>query len=722
MQHHLGFHRIVFFYLLTTLVVFSFENSSASSLFRKVSSFKEDSTAHADTNLIHAIQLQELVVSAFNREQRLSQIPGSISLLTSVQLEQQSSLNLVQTLNLSSGVFAHNGTFNTSRISIRGIGARTPYATGKIRAYFENIPLTNGSGISSVEYIDPAITNQIEIIKSPASSAYGAGLGGTILLRSKEAENFVPVLSHHLQVGAFGWINNTTAFETKRKKFFTRMVYNNGSYDGYRENNSHRRQSLSTVGGVVLSDRTNLRMVLMLNRMKAYIPSSIDSNSYYNKPTSAATNWLKTNGFEDGRRGIAGLSVHHIFRSSILFDASLFSIFSDESEVRPFDLFDESRRLFGYRLKTSRKFAAEKLVFVLTSGTEMFLEGVIFRNFQNKDGFGAKGNPISENEEFIRSVDFFVQGDVDLKRANLSLGLNAHTSDNKYTNFSYILAKKTNGRYSNGWVLSPRLSANYLLWSNNHLFASISHGFSPPSLSETLHSDGTINIDIKPEKSFTYEVGLRGRIFKDIGWYDFSFFIMDVTDLLVTERVGEDAWVGRNAGRSLHRGAEVEAQFFFIKENLFLHASPAFLSALDLKLSWTVNDFRFKEFMDQNQDLKGNLLPGIPNQAFSLVLHVQNRHSLYSNLTFRAVGKMPMNDLNTKFTEPYQLLDIMVGIKKSFNKVLLNAYINVNNVFNEKYAAMILVNAPAFGTQSPRYYYPGLPVYLTAGIKINWFY
>jgi iron complex outermembrane recepter protein len=60
-----------------------------------------------------------------------------------------------------------------------------PYATGKIRAYFNHIPLTNGSGISIVEHIDPAVIERIELTKGPASSVYGAGLGGTINITAR---------------------------------------------------------------------------------------------------------------------------------------------------------------------------------------------------------------------------------------------------------------------------------------------------------------------------------------------------------------------------------------------------------------------------------------------------------------------------------------------------------------------------------------------------------
>jgi iron complex outermembrane receptor protein len=64
-----------------------------------------------------------------------------------------------------------------------------------------------------------------------------------------------------------------------------------------------------------------------------------------------------------------------------------------------------------------------------------------------------------------------------------------------------------------------------------------------------------------------------------------------------------------------------------------------------------------------------------------------------------------------------------VGVKLAFEKVVgnysLNLYTGVQNLFNEHYASMILVNAPPLGTVAPRYYYPGSPRSFYAGLKIS---
>jgi len=63
-------------------------------------------------------------------------------------------------------------------------------------------------------------------------------------------------------------------------------------------------------------------------------------------------------------------------------------------------------------------------------------------------------------------------------------------------------------------------------------------------------------------------------------------------------------------------------------------------------------------------------------------------------------------------------------MKTQYDKLLLrnftlSLYAGVQNLMNEKYASMVLVNALPTATASPRYYYPGNPRSFYTGIKIQ---
>ncbi len=120
--------------------------------------------------------IKEVIVSITDFNQPYQSIAGSVSLLAGNNIMVDDQYKISEVLNRVPGIFMHSGSFNTNRLIIRGIGSRTPYATNRVKAYFEEIPLTSGEGISILEDIDLQSIGRIEVIKGPASGIYGAGL------------------------------------------------------------------------------------------------------------------------------------------------------------------------------------------------------------------------------------------------------------------------------------------------------------------------------------------------------------------------------------------------------------------------------------------------------------------------------------------------------------------------------------------------------------------
>jgi iron complex outermembrane receptor protein len=112
-------------------------------------------------------------------------MPSNIAILNKEALLRSDQSSFISSLNNISGVYAHEGTNNTSRITIRGLGARSPYATNRLKAYFNEIPLSSGDGTTLVEDIDPSFIQSISLIKGAKSAMYGHGIGGVLLMNGK---------------------------------------------------------------------------------------------------------------------------------------------------------------------------------------------------------------------------------------------------------------------------------------------------------------------------------------------------------------------------------------------------------------------------------------------------------------------------------------------------------------------------------------------------------
>jgi iron complex outermembrane recepter protein len=661
--------------------------------------------------------LDEVVVTAFNVSRRLLSTPGSLSLIGPEQIEASRPSTVLPLLNQASGVFAHAGTLSTSRITIRGIGAREPYATGKIRAYFNNIPLTNGSGTSIVEHIDPSIIERIEIIKGPATSAYGAGLGGTINITARQPSQRANGITNSFQAGSFGLFRNSLMLDGSRKNKAGSLVYSRTTMDGYRQNSQYRRDALTGTGQFNMGNKTRGTALLYYSDMKGFIPSSIDSLAFMNTPRAAAQNWLNARGYEDTQKLLAGVSGTHQINAELLIDISLFTTLHYEMERRPWDFLYEDRESGGTRTKLTWLQQAGMVQWRIMGGAELFFEDFRYKTYENQGGAGEQGNIISNNREGIRFFNFFAQTDLDYDRLNLSAGINANTNRINYRDIQQIDGIDRSAIYNYGLILSPRLSANYRLSNYHAVFATISHGFSPPSISETLTPEGFVNLDILPEKSWSYETGFRGGIFGNRLFYDLSLFRMHVWDLLVAERVGPDAWVGKNAGRSLHQGLEAE-----LSGKIFQSTTSAgrwhSLKEIGWRSAYSFNNFRFTDYMDREIDYSGMKIPGVPDHMLNAGITLSLTGGFYTTTEFNLVGKMPMNDLNNRFTRAYHLLNGRLGYKKDLGKWSLDVYGAVNNITDQQYASMVLVNAPSFGNALPRYFYPGLPVNFSFGLKL----
>ncbi|MDP3312260.1 TonB-dependent receptor [Lutibacter sp.] len=649
--------------------------------------------------------LNEIQIISNNFKSNLNKIPTSIAVISNHEFL-NNNVHISPILNKVSGVFMQNGTYTTNKIIIRGIGSRNLFGTSKIKAYFEDIPLTNGSGESTIEDIELSAIGRIEIIKGPSSSMYGSGLGGTIHLIPNKGTIGNTILKSGISFGSFGLQKYMIQTIIGSEKTSASMVYSNTQSTGYRANNNTSKQSFTIASNFNIDHKNELTFIGNYIDLKAFIPSSIDLNNFYNNPKMAAINWSEAKGFEDYTKGLFGVSWKHNYNSNTKHSTNLFYSFLDSYEARPFNILKDKTTAFGIRTKLTTKAKLFKNQVEWIVGGELFNDikkyktlANLYRSFPPETG-SVEGNLLSDFKENRTYFNLFFDSKYQLSdKTQLNFGINLNQT-------SYILKDNFNaypidfsGKFNFKAILSPTFGITYQVVKNSMIYGSVGHGFSSPTLEEILLPDNTLNSTIKPEKGWNFEIGSRGRLLNNKLTFEIAVFKMNIKNLLVAKRISEDQFVGVNAGETHYKGLELGLHYNLLKnEN----------AKIELSNILSFNNFKFKEFMDYDTNHSGNKLPGIPNLTQNSTITAVLKSGLYGKIEYNYVGKIPMRDDNSIFSKKYQLVNSGIGFKTLESKKLtLDIFIGINNLFNEKHASMLLINASSFGTALPRYYYPG---------------
>jgi len=619
-------------------------------------------------------------------------------------------VNMSWVLNRSPGVFMHSGAINTNRITIRGIGARTPYSTNKVKAFFEGIPLTDGNGETTIEDLNMNNLGAIHIIRGPGSSLFGSGLGGAINIirnRGEEGRNF----SAETTYGSFGRFRGGFNLSSTSQGKNLIASLNHQSSEGYRDNNQSNRNSVM-LAGTFYQERDKINVLAYYLYQNAFIPSSLDLDTYLNNPRSAAANWQSSRGNEEYHKLLIGVSWDHTFEKNASIKTTVFTNLKDANEARPFNILKESVYGFGVRSKFLKTICEKTKI---TSGLEYFQDWYGWNTYENKykenPGQGSVlGTVLSDNKELRSYYNLFGELEQSIgKHIKINTGLNINQTKYKLEDFYLQDSINQSGDFKFETVLSPRISLSYALENQTTVFALMSHGFSPPSLEETLTPEGQLNPEIQPETGWNYEIGIKSYLRRIRTYYQLSIYSMHIKNLLVARRLAEDQYVGVNAGSTLHNGLEIGLSSKMVDKRKFRIWSM---------LSYTLADYSFKEFVDAGEHYSGNQLTGVPKQHFSGHLKFEIGTFFYQQIEFLAVAKMPLTDDNLLYSDSYSVLNLYLGMEKEFsNKHYLDLSFRVNNLFDEKYASMHVINASSFGGSAPRYYYPGLPINYQISLK-----
>ncbi len=140
--------------------------------------FASFSSQEKDT--IHLIS--ELNIDAYRKKTSLLQSTKSVNILPEFIQQIHAPDRFLETINLLPGTKMEERSPGSYRLSLRGSTLRSPFGVRNLKIYVDDFILTDASGGSYLNAIDPTWFENIEIYKGPESGDFGAVTGGSLLL------------------------------------------------------------------------------------------------------------------------------------------------------------------------------------------------------------------------------------------------------------------------------------------------------------------------------------------------------------------------------------------------------------------------------------------------------------------------------------------------------------------------------------------------------------
>lgn len=639
-------------------------------------------------------RFDDVLVNASRHAVLVKSIPGSVQLLQKKQIQTPELTGIAGILNQVPGVHMQSGGFQTSRLTIRGVGSRNPYGSGRIRAYYEDIPLSSGDGTTVIEDLEPFFIEKAEITKGPNSAWYGSGLGGSVRFFGPNFKNDTFQLFAH--AASFGYWKAGGLASLSWNKAKINMGFSQTEGEGYRENSSFYKRSFLLSGSI--GDKHQFGYLLQYNEVKSLIPSSIDEPTYKNNPEKAAPNWKRVQGYKKYQRFLGGLRFQSKLSDKISNLASISGSISDPYELRPFNILDDNSKSFQVQDQMQIEWSEHLFI----TGLEWLQEDYRWRILQNVSLAEQQ-----RSKEIRNQWNAFVSWEWKvLEKLNLTTGLNLNQTRYEIIDLFAKDSIDYSGKSKRSSIISPRMGANYSVHRNVNIYASFGHGFSNPTVEESLNSQGFINADLKPEEGWGFDIGVRSYILKRNLWLDVVFYQIQLKELIVTNRVTEEIFSGANAGSAKLQGIE-----------LLAHAQLTNRFKLWITYQQSLN--KFKDFTSNSLDYSNKHLPGIPSMQLKTDFQYEIFKSFELGLNYSYTGQQFLTDNNNLKVPSWQVLDLRAVYKLNFKHWLMQIQGGIKNLTGEHYPSMVLINAPSLGGNQPRYYYPGMPRNYYLLLQIN---
>ncbi|MCL1932502.1 MAG: TonB-dependent receptor [Candidatus Azobacteroides sp.] len=665
-----------------------------------------------DTLSRRSVVLDEIVVQSFKQGGNLSVLPMAASTINRKNLQNQNVWDIKDISSFIPNLYAPDyGAKISSPVYIRGIGSKINAPS--VGLYVDGIPYFEKSAFD----FDLNEIDYIEVLRGPQGTLYGRNtMGGIINVYTKS-----PLQYQGTYISASGGnytnLNATLGYYGKINNQFGYAVSGNYNHtDGYFLNHYTGKNAdgmNSGSGRVRLEWRIRPDLSLRLTQSVDY--SNQGGYPYAPIDSTGRVTDVNYNEYSSYIRTLSstGLSLTYKANRYQLNSQTSFQYLSDKQGID--QDFTAQSVYFVTQKQKQYTFSEEINIKSTANHWYQWLFGAFAFNEQ------IDNNVVMDYERLYystrklydmptRGISFYHQSGLNnilTDRLSLTLGIryDYEKASNDYTAYkdSLDLRQPLGGDFSSTMdfsQLTPKVALQYTLPSSQMFYASVTRGYKTGGFNTSFEREE--DRSFKPEYSWNYEIGAKGRFWENRIRAELCFFYIDWKNQQIYQTLPSGrGQMLKNAGHSRSRGIELSLQGNLWK-GFFLQANGGITDAifLDYVQSATI-------------DYSKNHIPSVPAQTLGLAadylipLRSKLADHVSVNLQYIGTGKLYWNEDN-KVSQPYYGL---LNGKISASKGIATVSIWAKNITNAEYMAY------SFALSNQQYAQKGRLV--TVGVSVN---
>lgn len=473
------------------------------------------------------------VQSATRSPEPVSHVAENITVVTAAEIERMNAHTLADVLNTVTGAEVWSGLNPGQKASVYILGALDTHVTIIIDGVVRNYLWSQMPDIGMIPVQD---IEKIEIIKGPASSAWGSALGGVVNIITKSGKSVDQggVLSGSYGAGNFGDFRAETRGKLGGFGYYLSagrlQAKNLAPYTSTAENNVYTKLAYD------LTRKTDIQVVFALEKTKRdddldVAGDAIDSDVSRHLHTTLAVNSVLTGKLE---LNVSAWSYNQYQNNHVVAIST-----GDSSGNR------EANEGNGVRAKLIWK--SDRQTIVVGADADNKTDTMVY---------------ITNGKRTIRQQALYANDTIALDKLTVIPGIR----------FDHVSA--------NGEVTSPSIGLTYGLGNNTVLRAFAARGFNVPSPAATYGAQFWIpNPNLKVETVWSYQAGIESAPLKYL-WMKLTLFRSDVSNKIEWIQLANGDMQVQNVKSERQEGVSIEAKTVPVF-NASLTAGADFMRAKD---------------------------------------------------------------------------------------------------------------------------------------------